>query len=251
MKYIIGDVHGKFEKLKALISKLPYEHPSDIIFVGDLVDRGEDSAAVVKFVRENGFLCVKGNHEDMMIDSRGELNGDFARNGGIATLRSYDKLYGSEAKAKILEDIKFFEQLPIFLEFDLFDYKNRKLLVSHSSAIPFITSLKYYLNEADKKNIKKEDVLKNNNAEIIHRIMSSENEILWGRRKILENKTNYFNIFGHTITNIFYSNEPKYDKNTEVVIDFELGYADIDTGAFQENGKLTAISFPAIEIYQQ
>ena len=62
--YVIGDVHGEYDALIKLVSKLPKD--AKLIFVGDLVDRGSRSAEVVKFVRDGGHLCVMGNHEYMM-----------------------------------------------------------------------------------------------------------------------------------------------------------------------------------------
>lgn len=41
MTYIIGDVHGEFDSLKALKDKLPQN--ANLVFVGDLVDRGKKS----------------------------------------------------------------------------------------------------------------------------------------------------------------------------------------------------------------
>ncbi|MCT7603919.1 metallophosphoesterase [Aliarcobacter butzleri] len=61
--YIIGDVHGCYKSLIALIDKLPNKEKSKICFVGDLVDRGMYSYEVVKFVMENNYDCVLGNHE--------------------------------------------------------------------------------------------------------------------------------------------------------------------------------------------
>ena len=66
MTYIIGDVHGEFDSLRLLTDKLPKD--SNLIFVGDLVDRGKKSKEVVEFVKSNNYLCVLGNHEKMMID---------------------------------------------------------------------------------------------------------------------------------------------------------------------------------------
>ncbi|MDY0264258.1 MAG: metallophosphoesterase [Sulfurospirillum cavolei] len=42
MHYVIGDVHGHFDTLKALVAKLPTE--ATLVFVGDLVDRGRQSS---------------------------------------------------------------------------------------------------------------------------------------------------------------------------------------------------------------
>ena len=60
---IIGDVHGCYKTLIALIEKLPKDR--NITFVGDLIDRGPGSKDVVEFVRKNNYRCVRGNHEDM------------------------------------------------------------------------------------------------------------------------------------------------------------------------------------------
>jgi len=45
--YIIGDVHGCYTTLMQLIEQLPNKEKSHLIFVGDLIDRGKDSARVV------------------------------------------------------------------------------------------------------------------------------------------------------------------------------------------------------------
>lgn len=69
---IVGDIHGEIEPLSALLEQLGYsetgDHPDGrtLVFVGDLVDRGPDSVAVVRLVRElvgNGAECILGNHE--------------------------------------------------------------------------------------------------------------------------------------------------------------------------------------------
>lgn len=78
---IIGDVHGCFDELNALIEKLGYECSQDVagiyqishpqgrklVFLGDLVDRGPGIASVLRLVmdgvRAGTALCVMGNHE--------------------------------------------------------------------------------------------------------------------------------------------------------------------------------------------
>ena len=82
---IIGDVHGCYEELVTLLQKLHYaieptaddgtnfglkvSHPENrtVIFLGDLVDRGPASPAVLKLVmsmvRSGTALCVPGNHD--------------------------------------------------------------------------------------------------------------------------------------------------------------------------------------------
>jgi protein phosphatase len=75
---IIGDVHGCFDELSELLTRLGYQLNEDgesftppagrkAIFVGDLVDRGPKIAevlrAVVGMVDRSAALCVPGNHD--------------------------------------------------------------------------------------------------------------------------------------------------------------------------------------------
>lgn len=62
---IIGDVHGCLSELKLLLLQCSYQKEKDkIVLVGDLVNKGPYSAGVIKFVREIGASCVRGNHDD-------------------------------------------------------------------------------------------------------------------------------------------------------------------------------------------
>ncbi|MBI1335714.1 MAG: hypothetical protein GC164_01990 [Phycisphaera sp.] len=70
---VIGDVHGEIDALRTLMSRLGYDthgrHPQGrrLVFLGDLVDRGPDSPAVVELVADlvtaGRSQCVMGNHE--------------------------------------------------------------------------------------------------------------------------------------------------------------------------------------------
>ena len=62
---IVGDVHGCLEELKILLTRCSYEKERDeVIFVGDLVNKGPSSVDVIRFVRGMGASCVRGNHDD-------------------------------------------------------------------------------------------------------------------------------------------------------------------------------------------
>ena len=68
--YIIGDVHGCLRHLDELMVACRIRIMDRVIFIGDLVDKGPDSAAVVRRVRnmsESGWnvTLVEGNHEEM------------------------------------------------------------------------------------------------------------------------------------------------------------------------------------------
>ncbi len=69
--YVIGDVHGCPEPLDRLLDTLEVTEDDLVVFVGDLVRKGPDSASVVRRVREApNFFTVRGNNEEKLI--RGE-----------------------------------------------------------------------------------------------------------------------------------------------------------------------------------
>jgi diadenosine tetraphosphatase ApaH/serine/threonine PP2A family protein phosphatase len=60
----VGDIHGCLEEFNELLVKLNYNPKNDrLILLGDLVDRGPDSAGVVSKAREMNLECLMGNHE--------------------------------------------------------------------------------------------------------------------------------------------------------------------------------------------
>jgi diadenosine tetraphosphatase ApaH/serine/threonine PP2A family protein phosphatase len=67
----IGDVHGCIVELEELLVKLDPGKDDLVVFLGDLVDRGDDSEAVVqrvKYITALGMThCVLGNHDEKCI----------------------------------------------------------------------------------------------------------------------------------------------------------------------------------------
>jgi serine/threonine protein phosphatase 1 len=76
-RYVVGDIHGCYDELRELIEKIDVHsdgHEAKMIFVGDYVDRGPNSKAVVNLImkmQKQGHVALMGNHEDMLIN--GEL----------------------------------------------------------------------------------------------------------------------------------------------------------------------------------
>ncbi len=99
MLYAVGDIHGEVGKLDALLEKLPLEKGDRLVFLGDYVDRGLDSHAVVERLiglrQSHDCVFLLGNHESMFLDFLGwrdqaYFGGEaFLMNGGDRTLASY------------------------------------------------------------------------------------------------------------------------------------------------------------------
>lgn len=109
MLYAIGDIHGELGKLERLLEKLALTARDRLVFLGDYVDRGPDSAGVVERLialgRELPCTFLLGNHESMFLDFLGWkgsawFGGDaFLMNGGDRTLASYG-FFGEQAQQK-------------------------------------------------------------------------------------------------------------------------------------------------------
>jgi serine/threonine protein phosphatase 1 len=99
--YAIGDVHGCLDLLRELEALIIADAEGIagerlIVMLGDLIDRGPDSAQVLDHVLSPpppGFsrICLRGNHEAMMLAflARPGYGASWLENGGCETLRSY------------------------------------------------------------------------------------------------------------------------------------------------------------------
>jgi serine/threonine protein phosphatase 1 len=94
LTYAIGDIHGRHDLLISLLETIKRQadqQPYRLVFLGDYIDRGPDSAKVVASVRElqgaspNDVICLKGNHEDMLLQAIGRPLGTYSwiENGGV------------------------------------------------------------------------------------------------------------------------------------------------------------------------
>jgi serine/threonine protein phosphatase 1 len=94
----IGDIHGCFTALKMLAAYVPLQPEDLVITLGDYVNRGPDSYAVLDWLianRQRGQLvALRGNHELMMLEARSgdEAFRRWVECGGDATLASYSPL---------------------------------------------------------------------------------------------------------------------------------------------------------------
>lgn len=102
--YAIGDIHGRNDLLQQLLALIDADDvergPADtqIIFLGDLMDRGPDSSGVVETaiaLRHSGrkVRFLMGNHEEVFVNAcrkrDNKVTRFFLRIGGEATVLSY------------------------------------------------------------------------------------------------------------------------------------------------------------------
>ncbi len=88
---VIGDLHGRLDLLDELLDRLD---DRQLVVIGDVIDRGPDSRAVVDRLIARRAVGVRGNHEEWMLAwLRGEGLDEWAikpKMGGLATARSYE-----------------------------------------------------------------------------------------------------------------------------------------------------------------
>jgi len=66
--FFIGDVHGCVEELAELLEKFSPNSSDNIYQVGDLINKGPDSVAVIEFILKHNIKCVMGNHEAKLLN---------------------------------------------------------------------------------------------------------------------------------------------------------------------------------------
>lgn len=99
--YAVGDIHGRLDLFEALIAAIEADDAAGgpaattVVLLGDLVDRGPESAGVIARAREwqsrRPVRILAGNHEEMFLSSfdQAETLRHFLRFGGKETVLSY------------------------------------------------------------------------------------------------------------------------------------------------------------------
>jgi serine/threonine protein phosphatase 1 len=95
--FAVGDIHGRFDLFQMALAEIRSRKAgATIVFLGDYIDRGSDSRQVIAALMAGPpegetWVCLKGNHEEMMCKvHRGDGPWDWwCRNGGTQTLQSF------------------------------------------------------------------------------------------------------------------------------------------------------------------
>jgi serine/threonine protein phosphatase 1 len=211
-RIFIGDVHGHYEGLMKLMEAIAPASDDEIYFLGDVIDRGPQSSDVIDFVIQNNYVCLLGNHEQMLLNILTNENTATAAmqawlyGGGQATIASYQE-------ATIPgEHLDWLKTLPTYL--DLGD-----IWLTHAGVDPYLP-------------------LSAQTAE----------QFCWIRDEFHSIQQPYFSdkliIIGHTITFTFPGVPPGKLAQGQ-------GWLDIDTGAYHpRSGWLTGLDMTNHLIYQ-
>lgn len=66
--FVVGDIHGAYDLLWQGMKRVGFDRACDRLFcVGDLIDRGPESARVAQFLAQPYVHAVRGNHEEMLL----------------------------------------------------------------------------------------------------------------------------------------------------------------------------------------
>jgi diadenosine tetraphosphatase ApaH/serine/threonine PP2A family protein phosphatase len=117
---VIGDVHGCLDELVALVALAGLADDDRVVFVGDLVAKGPDSAGVIAWARERGAAAVLGNHDEHVLR---------ARAGDSAAKRPHLEVANTLTNA----DVDWLTALPLWVRVD---GAGKPYVVVHGGMVP-------------------------------------------------------------------------------------------------------------------
>lgn len=211
-RIVIGDVHGHYDGLIALLSAIAPAETDQVYFLGDLIDRGPQSYQVVEFVKNSAYQSLLGNHEHLLLEAfpNGQVYAPalqaWLQSGGRATVASYDDI------ERLVDHVQWIRTLPTYL--DLGD-----VWLVHAGVHPDFSIEQ-----------------------------QSHQEFCWIRDEFHQSSQPYFTdktiITGHTITFTFRGVTPG-------AIVRGQGWLGIDTGAYHpKSGWLTGLDIDSHQVYQ-
>ena len=83
----IGDIHGCHEEFAELLRRLKLTRADRLILLGDLINRGPDSRAVIDLARAHRAIALLGNHERRLLAYRRTKNRAFLKGPDAQTVR--------------------------------------------------------------------------------------------------------------------------------------------------------------------
>lgn len=82
----MGDIHGCHQEFSDLIGRLTLEKADRLVLLGDLVNRGPNSAKVIDLALENRAISLLGNHERRLLKYRRTVDKSVLKDGDLDTV---------------------------------------------------------------------------------------------------------------------------------------------------------------------
>jgi len=196
---VIGDVHGRSDLLRSLITAIHrrYGLDVDLFSTGDLIDRGPDSKDVVQLCIDHGIMSIIGNHETWMHQylATGQFD-SFALHkmmSGRATLQSYG--VESTSPGEIERTLKYkmpkahveyFLRLPMWRKIEV---EGRVFFLNHAAVKKDAAFGRRHLSDEEIMNV----IAKESPASILWTSNSFKNPQFWHFKTACQ-------VFGHSPT---------------------------------------------------
>lgn len=121
----ISDIHGAYWTMRRLLAQIP--DVGQLVFCGDLVDRGPNSRLVVEYAMKHKIPTVMGNHEHLCLYHHQRIKSEIYDTRKIWLVNGGQKALDSWERAAFLPDdvLDWMAELPYYLEYG-------ELLVSHT-----------------------------------------------------------------------------------------------------------------------
>ncbi len=242
--FAIGDIHGDLAALETLFGRLPELSADDtVLFLGDYIDRGPNSAGVVAWVRNfvaktpAKVVCLRGNHEDAWLQVIEEGWPEFIMprgNGCLECLRSFTG-----------QPLPTDDEIPTYEEMEaMFDGR-----FFPADVVEWMKSLPFFYE--DDHAIYVHAGIKRVGDEFPHpATIEPKRALLWLRdRDFFENYRGKLVVFGHTTTRTMPQELSSYTPDDPTDMWAGPGCVGLDT-ACGKGGFLTALELPAKRVYE-
>lgn len=246
--WVIGDIHGMVDPLRALINRLDNETLDKFVFTGDYIDHGPSSKAVLDLIMELGDKAVPliGNHEHLLLQTLFDEkfkerwgNRIWEENAAESTVRSFGYQTIDEFAAKV--DRKYIDFLKGLRCFQVERFATAESTISfllvHGGVMPSLPL-------AEQLTVK--DYAAHNQLMEAHNLWI-EDSFIWVRNDFYAADPNHWDgyvvIHGHTPTHLLrysilgFDEEKEIDERTQLYLrphpadDARTVSVDIDTGA--------------------
>lgn len=160
--YVIGDIHGEYDKLRELLEKMKFSDDDYLYVLGDVIDRGPHPIKVLSLLMTlPNCTCIAGNHERMALPNfklfMEEVTEEFLfrldhsdmsrltewqLNGAESTIDEFSRL-SYEEREGIIDFIGDFEA------YSQIEVNNKKYLLVHAGLLNFYSQKRMEFYDID------------------------------------------------------------------------------------------------------